>query len=427
MIQFKKMKKIIFLTVLICLSVISFGQRANKGTIIVNTISEGTIWQYFRGDKTWRILDTGEVPESFPNYYFTDARARSAFSLTTNGTSGVATYNPTTGVWNIPNYAPGSTYTDPMTTRGDILYRNSSNVTARLPLGADTYVLTSDGTDVRWAIPASNTYTLPLAANGTRGGVQIGYTSTDNNFALLLSSEKGYVALPNASTIDKGLAKFSSTSFNTSFGFVTLANAGISYNHLDNTTISGLTAISSGITDTDEIMISYGGMLRKTDVSVLGDYMETYLGSSSTPGGGTTNVQYNNEGTFGAEAAFSYSPVYNSLSVGSGGGDGSVYSGNFILTSDQRLKENIEALRETAWVDKINFRKFNIKLDVEKRQRYGVLAQEVELLNPNLVFTNEDGIKSVGYIDLLIAKAARQDEIINSLIKRIEKLEKIKK
>jgi hypothetical protein len=52
-----------------------------------------------------------------------------------------------------------------------------------------------------------------------------------------------------------------------------------------------------------------------------------------------------------------------------------------------------------------------------------VIAQEVELINPELVFTNEEGVKSVGYIDLLIAKVARQDEIIEQLIKRLEKLE----
>lgn len=42
----------------------------------------------------------------------------------------------------------------------------------------------------------SGAYTLPLAADGTRGGVQIGFTSTETNRALLLSSEKGYVSLP---------------------------------------------------------------------------------------------------------------------------------------------------------------------------------------------------------------------------------------
>lgn len=44
-------------------------------------------------------------------------------------------------------------------------------------------------------------YSLPLAASGTRGGVQIGYAATGANLPLLLSSEKGYVALTNDAII----------------------------------------------------------------------------------------------------------------------------------------------------------------------------------------------------------------------------------
>jgi hypothetical protein len=43
---------------------------------------------------------------------------------------------------------------DPMTTRGDLIVRNASNVTARLGRGSASQVLTSDGTDVAWATPA---------------------------------------------------------------------------------------------------------------------------------------------------------------------------------------------------------------------------------------------------------------------------------
>lgn len=44
----------------------------------------------------------------------------------------------------------GSGLTDPMTTRGDIIVRNASNVTARLGIGAAGKILSSDGTDVSW-------------------------------------------------------------------------------------------------------------------------------------------------------------------------------------------------------------------------------------------------------------------------------------
>ena len=43
-----------------------------------------------------------------PSNYIDQSGARSAISLTTTGTSGAATYNSSTGVLNIPNYAPGT-------------------------------------------------------------------------------------------------------------------------------------------------------------------------------------------------------------------------------------------------------------------------------------------------------------------------------
>ena len=42
----------------------------------------------------------------------------------------------------------------------------------------------------------ANAYTLPLAANGTRGGVQIGYSESGKNYAVKLSNEKMYVNVP---------------------------------------------------------------------------------------------------------------------------------------------------------------------------------------------------------------------------------------
>lgn len=43
-----------------------------------------------------------------PSAFISQAGARSAISLTTTGTAGAATYNSSTGVLNIPNYAPGT-------------------------------------------------------------------------------------------------------------------------------------------------------------------------------------------------------------------------------------------------------------------------------------------------------------------------------
>ena len=45
-------------------------------------------------------------------------------------------------------------------------------------------------------LPTYNNYSLPLAASGTRGGIQIGYSESGTNYAVKLSSEKAYVTVP---------------------------------------------------------------------------------------------------------------------------------------------------------------------------------------------------------------------------------------
>lgn len=45
-------------------------------------------------------------------------------------------------------------------------------------------------------LPTYNNYSLPLATNGTRGGIQIGYSESGQNYAVKLNNEKAYVSVP---------------------------------------------------------------------------------------------------------------------------------------------------------------------------------------------------------------------------------------
>ena len=87
---------------------------------------------------------------------------------------------------------------------------------------------------------------------------------------------------------------------------------------------------------------------------------------------------------------------------------------NFINSSDKRLKENIEEVRDNNV--EVNWKTFNFKTEKEQK-RYGVIAQELEKTNPEFVREDSQGFKSVAYIDLLIAKIAELEA-------RIQKLEK---
>lgn len=61
----------------------------------------------------------------------------------------VLTYDDGTGAISLEASASG--FSDPMTTRGDLIYKDSGGTTVRLPAGTANYVLTSDGTDIAWA------------------------------------------------------------------------------------------------------------------------------------------------------------------------------------------------------------------------------------------------------------------------------------
>lgn len=68
----------------------------------------------------------------------------------------------------------------------------------------------------------SSFYTLPLAANGTRGGVQVGYTQSGQNYPVQLSGEKMYVNVPWSDTTylaGSGLS-LSGTTFSVSNGLL---------------------------------------------------------------------------------------------------------------------------------------------------------------------------------------------------------------
>jgi len=78
---------------------------------------------------------------------------------------------------NTLNATSSGGFTDPMTTRGDIIIRDASNNTERLGIGANTYVLTSDGTDIAWAAPSGggtpsgNDTELQYNNSGSFGGI----------------------------------------------------------------------------------------------------------------------------------------------------------------------------------------------------------------------------------------------------------------
>jgi len=158
---------------------------------------------------------------------------------------------------------------DPMTTRGDIIVRDSSNATARLAVGSANTVLKSDGTDAAYgqvatAMIADDAVSLAKMASGTDGNL-ITY-DTSGNPAHVATGTSGQVLTSNGA----GAAPT----------FQAVAGA---LEFLGSTTASSSASISFTSlmsSDHDNYMFVFNGMRPATDGAELHMLLSTNNGSS---------------------------------------------------------------------------------------------------------------------------------------------------
>jgi hypothetical protein len=101
--------------------------RTGAGTVTARTITAGTGISITNGDG---VGGNPTINSTITQY--TDALARTAISLTTTGNSGSATYNNTTGVFNIPNYTLVGLGGEPSFTKGNIVQGAGITLTGTL-------------------------------------------------------------------------------------------------------------------------------------------------------------------------------------------------------------------------------------------------------------------------------------------------------
>ena len=103
-------------------------------------------------------------------------------------------------------------------------------------------------------------------------------------------------------------------------------------------------------------------------------------------------------------------------------------AGDLTINSDARLKANIISLGSTLTkLLQIDGKSYTMKKDENKKQKIGVLAQDIEKVFPELV-SESNGIKSVNYqglIPVLINALKEQDGKIKEQEKRLFILENI--
>ena len=173
-----------------------------------------------------------------------------------------------------------------------------------------------------------------------------------------------------------------------------------------------------------------------------GEY-STAMGYSTTASDYNSLVvgRYNLLGSTVTNSATSFSTSNTAFVIGNGTANDSrsdaltvlfdgttTIAGDLSINSDARLKANIISLGSTlAKLLQIDGKTYTMKKDENKKQKIGVLAQDIEKVFPELV-SESNGVKSVNYqglVPVLINALKEQDKKLNKQQVEIDELKAI--
>jgi hypothetical protein len=186
--------------------------------------------------------------------------------------------------------------------------------------------------------------------------------------------------------------------------------------------LSGVTTLSMGGALSGVTTITNGASTSITSIGTAGFpvtniYATTFTGNAITNSGGTLAVSATIAGANGD---------IMSVTTGKGTGysinaAGTISAVDFVATSDARLKSDISTIADALTIVK-GMRGVYFTRKGETDRSVGVIAQEVEAILPEVVYTGADDFKSVSYgniVGVLI-------EAVKVLSERLEKMEGLK-
>ena len=154
----------------------------------------------------------------------------------------------------------------------------------------------------------------------------------------------------------------------------------------------------------------YGGRVEPSS------YVKQFFTSGSSSGG----ITYKKiDGTLYQTLYDSRTPLFLS----------DVVIGNLTSFSDKNLKNNIINIPEnkTQSLLDLNPTQFTFKSDLKKNIHYGFIAQDLELIYPELVKDSEKGYRKVNYLEfipLIISKMKDMQNEIDELKKQLQDVKK---
>lgn len=282
---------------------------------------------------------------------------------------------------------------------------DSKTDTLTLTAGSNI-TLTPNATNDSITISASSSsYSLPLASNSTRGGIKLS-SSTQGGTPNGITTTSGRTYAVQVNSNEQAVVNVPWTDTNTTYSEATTSTSGLmsssdktKLNNLSSNMIKSRNSYVKCDTSSDNIDI----YAPSCNVTVQSDI---FLVTSA-------QVEFNEE----------VSIMNGNLNLVSGNittQSGSISSsGGFFDTSDARVKTNIKEL-DASGADKVRLVEFD-RTDM-KHHGYGVIAQELEEVYPEMVYTDDKGFKSVNYDELAMVKIKCLEDKIARLEALVDRL-----
>lgn len=288
---------------------------------------------------------------------------------------------------------------------------DSKTDTLTLTAGSNI-TLTPNATNDSITISASgSSYSLPLASNSTRGGIKLS-SSTQGGTPNGITTTSGRTYAVQVNSSEQAVVNVPWTDTNTTYSEATTSTSGLmsssdktKLNSLSSNMIKSRDSKVECDTSSDNITAyapSAGVNIICKDpieLTVSDEVVATFnvdsdLHADITLGGGYNNVRIKSGSSAGSGIIIQADDGVRIT--------GSVEaSGGFFDTSDARVKTNVKEI-DASDADKVKLVEFD-RTDKE-HHGYGVIAQELEEVYPEMVNTDSEGFKSVNYNELAMVK-----------------------
>lgn len=260
-------------------------------------------------------------------------------------------------------------------------------------------------------IPSGSSYTLPLASNSTRGGIKLS-SSTQGGTPNGVTTTSGRTYAVQVNSSEQAVVNVPWTDTNTTYSEATTSTSGL-MSSSDKTKLNSLSsnmiksrdskvecdtssnnitlyAPSAGV----NIICNDPIELTVSDEVVATFNVDSDLHADITLGGGYNNMRIKSGSASGSGIIIQ---ADDGMRI-----TGSVEaSGGFFDTSDARVKTNVVEI-DASKADAVRLVEFD-RTD-KKHHGYGVIAQELEKVYPEMVNTDDEGFKSVNYNELAMVK-----------------------